>query len=100
MQFLSGTWYEVEIPEDCALTPEEIYDLFWEEGPLPDGVEVTESECDHIWDDELSRDRPILALIEKMLEEDRARIQDDMMNAWLAGRIEALAQLQREVSNA
>lgn len=97
MQFLAGTWYEVETPENCTLDPEEIYALFWD-GDLPEGIEVTEIELDHIWDDQLFADRPILARIDQMLAEDRELLGENMDNPWLCGRIEALAQLQREVA--
>ena len=54
-RFLSGTWHTVTIPadkkDDPAYQPEEIYAAYWAFPPeLPDDVEVTESEVDHIWE--------------------------------------------------
>lgn len=55
-RFLTGTWYEVTIPADKegqpGYDPEEIYAAYWDfDGELPEGVEVDESEVDHIWED-------------------------------------------------
>jgi len=50
--FLTGTWYQVTVPDDWDGDLEEVYSQFWD-GDLPDGVEVEEIEVSHIWDDEL-----------------------------------------------
>ena len=50
--FLTGTWYQVTVPDDWDGDLEEVYSQFWD-GDLPDGVEVEEIEVAHIWDDEL-----------------------------------------------
>lgn len=54
-RFLTGTWYDVTIPADKegqpGYSPEEIYDAYWNDEEIPEDVEVTESEVDHIWED-------------------------------------------------
>jgi len=53
LRFMSGTWHQVWIPidkvDDPAYDPEAIYDAYWN-GELPEGVQVEESELDHIWE--------------------------------------------------
>lgn len=52
-RFMTGTWYEIDFPDDKkdaeGYDPEDLYNAFWN-GELPDDVEVTESDVDHIWE--------------------------------------------------
>ena len=53
IRFLSGQWHTIHIPKaqenDPGYSPEELYDAYWNEG-IPDDVEVTEEDLDHIWE--------------------------------------------------
>lgn len=54
IRFLTGTWYTISIPKakenDPGYSPEELYDAYWNEG-IPDDVDISEDEVDHIWED-------------------------------------------------
>jgi hypothetical protein len=53
IRFLSGTWHTISIPkskvDEPGYAPEELYDAYWNDG-VPDDVEVSEDDCDHIWE--------------------------------------------------
>lgn len=53
IRFLSGTWHTIYIPKDKVdqpgYEPEELYAAYWD-GSIPDDVEVSEEDCDHIWE--------------------------------------------------
>ncbi len=49
IRFMTGTWYTMHVPVDCKLDPEELYSMYWND-ELPDGIEVSEDEVDHIWE--------------------------------------------------
>lgn len=59
-RFLTGTWYSVTIPKERegqpGYSPEEIYSGYFDDSadPLPDDVEVSEDEVDHVWEDDLN----------------------------------------------
>ena len=54
-KFMTGTWYTIDFPDEKkgseGYDPEDLYDAFWND-ELPEDVEVTESDVDHIWEDE------------------------------------------------
>lgn len=54
-KFMTGTWYSIDLPDDKVdqegYGPEDLYDAFWND-ELPEDVEVTEIDADHIWEDE------------------------------------------------
>lgn len=54
-RFMTGTWYTITIPadkkDDSAYQPEELYDAYFAfPMNLPDDVDVSEDEVDHIWE--------------------------------------------------
>lgn len=54
-RFLTGTWYSIDLPDEKVdsegYDPEDLYDAFWND-ELPEDVEVTEVDVDHIWESE------------------------------------------------
>ena len=52
-RFMTGTWYTIEVPDEKVdlpeYSPEDLYDSYFN-GSLPDDVEVSEDEVDHIWE--------------------------------------------------
>jgi len=53
-KFMTGTWYEIEFPDEkvgqTLYDRDDLYTAYWE-GDLPDDVEVNEIEVAHIWED-------------------------------------------------
>jgi hypothetical protein len=52
-RFMTGTWYTIELPDEKVdlpeYSPENLYDLYFNDG-VPEDVEVSEDEVDHIWE--------------------------------------------------
>ena len=52
-RFMTGTWYTIKVPDEKVdlpeYSPEDLYDSYFN-GSLPDDVEVSEDEVDHIWE--------------------------------------------------
>ncbi len=54
-RFMTGTWYTIELPDEKVGLPEydleELYSQYFAfDGDLPDDVEISEDEVDHIWE--------------------------------------------------
>jgi hypothetical protein len=54
-RFMTGTWYSIEVPDEKAdlpeYSPELLYSQYFDlDDELPDDVEISEDEVDHIWE--------------------------------------------------
>ena len=54
-RFMTGNWYSIEVPDEKAdlpeYSPELLYSQYFDiDGELPDDVEISEDEVDHIWE--------------------------------------------------
>jgi phosphotransferase system IIA component len=47
--FISGTVYHVEYPDGADIDLDDVYDDYFNEKELPEGVEVIEAEVTHYW---------------------------------------------------